>query len=84
MIHIVPSELFPTFFRSNAMAFAVSSKSVVAIALSQITPLALAEVSWRFHALFTACNTADAVSYFFLPEADGKTLEEITEVLVIL
>ncbi|KAG5751492.1 hypothetical protein H9Q70_005858 [Fusarium xylarioides] len=45
MIWAVPSGLFPTFLRSRAMAFAVSSKSVVAIVLSQITHLALAEVS---------------------------------------
>ncbi|KAF5594922.1 sugar transporter [Fusarium pseudocircinatum] len=79
MIWVVPSELFPTFLRSKGMAFAVSSKSVVAIVLSQITPLALAEVSWRFYALFIACNTAAAVLYFFLPETGGKTLEEIAE-----
>ncbi|KAJ0143369.1 Acyl carrier protein [Fusarium oxysporum f. sp. albedinis] len=80
MIWVVPSELFPTFLRSKGTAFAVSSKSVVAIVLSQITPLALAEVSWRFYALFIACNTAASVLYFFfLPETGGKTLEEISE-----
>ncbi|KNB14376.1 hypothetical protein FOXG_13245 [Fusarium oxysporum f. sp. lycopersici 4287] len=80
MIWVVPSELFPTFLRSKGMAFAVSSKSVVAIVLSQITPLALTEVSWRFYALFIACNTAASVLYFFfLPETGGKTLEEISE-----
>ncbi|KAF5640214.1 high-affinity glucose transporter [Fusarium sp. NRRL 25303] len=80
MIWVVPSELFPTFLRSKGMAFAVSSKSIVAIILSQITPLALKEVSWRFYALFIACNTAAAVLYFFfLPETGGKTLEEFAE-----
>lgn len=80
MIWVVPSELFPTFLRSKGMAFTVSSKSIVAIVLSQITPLALKEVSWRFYALFIACNTAAAVLYFFfLPETGGKTLEEISE-----
>lgn len=85
MIRAVPSELFPTFLRSKGMAFAVSSKSVVAIVLSQITPLALAEVSWRFCALFIACNTAASVLYFFfLPETGGKTLEEFQSSLVML
>ncbi|KAG9501922.1 hypothetical protein J7337_007626 [Fusarium musae] len=74
VIWVVPSELFPTFLRSNGIAFAVSSKSVVAIVLSQITPLALAEVTLRFYALFIACSTAAAVLYFFcLPETGGKT-----------
>ncbi|KAF5607635.1 high-affinity glucose transporter [Fusarium pseudoanthophilum] len=47
MIWVVPSELIPTFFRSKGMAFAVSSKSVVAIVLSQITPLALVETGGK-------------------------------------
>lgn len=47
MIWVVPSELFPFFLRSKGLAFAVACKSVVAIALSQVTPVAIANVSWR-------------------------------------
>lgn len=47
MIWVVPSELFPMFLRSKGLAFAVFMKSVVAIVLSQITPIALANISWR-------------------------------------
>lgn len=47
MIWVVPSELFPFFLRTKGVAFAVASKSIVAIVLSQITPLAIANVSWR-------------------------------------
>lgn len=47
MIWVVPSELFPFFLRTKGLAFAVLSKSITAIVLSQITPLALANVSWR-------------------------------------
>lgn len=47
MIWVVPSELFPMFLRSKGLAFAVFSKSVIAIVLSQITPTALANVGWR-------------------------------------
>ncbi|KAF5550732.1 high-affinity glucose transporter [Fusarium mexicanum] len=82
ILQVVPSELFPTFFRPKGKAFAMSFKSVVAIALSQITPLALAKVNWRFYALFIACNTntaAFALYPFFVPETGSKTLEEIIE-----
>ncbi|QKD56722.2 general substrate transporter [Fusarium oxysporum Fo47] len=69
MIWVVPSELFPFFLRTKGLAFAVASKSVVAIVLSQVTPLAIANVSWRYYSLFIASNLATAVFYFFfLPE----------------
>lgn len=48
MIWVVPSELFPFFLRTKGLAFAVATKSVAAIVLSQITPLAIEDVSWRY------------------------------------
>lgn len=47
MIWVVPSELFPMFLRSKGLAFAVCMKSIVAIVLSQITPVAMENVAWR-------------------------------------
>ncbi|KAI9154880.1 High-affinity glucose transporter [Paramyrothecium foliicola] len=80
MIWVVPSELFPFFLRSKGLAFAVFTKSVVGIVLSQVTPIALANVSWRYYSLFIATNMSAAVFYFFcLPETSGKSLEEIAE-----
>ncbi|KAL4939199.1 hypothetical protein BDV06DRAFT_214471 [Aspergillus oleicola] len=79
-IWVVPSELFPFFLRSTGMGLGVFSKSVAAIVLSQITPTAMENVSWRYYALFIATNLAAAVIYFlWLPETGGKTLEEIAE-----
>lgn len=48
MVWVVSSELFPFFLRSKGLAIAVFIKAVVAIVLSQITPLAVASVSWRY------------------------------------
>jgi hypothetical protein len=44
---VVASELFPFFLRSKGLGAAVFVQSVVAIVLSQVTPPALANVSWR-------------------------------------
>ncbi|KAF5663030.1 high-affinity glucose transporter [Fusarium circinatum] len=78
MIWVVPSEIFPFFLRTKGMALAVATKAIVAIVLSQITPLAIANVGWRYYSLFISSNAAAAVFYFFfLPETSGKSLEEI-------
>ena len=80
MVWVVPSELFPFFLRSAGMGLGVFSKSVSAIVLSQITPVALQNVGWRYYALFIATNFAAAfVYFFFLPETKGKSLEEVGE-----
>ncbi|KAL8377153.1 hypothetical protein RB595_008026 [Gaeumannomyces hyphopodioides] len=80
MVWVVPSELFPFFLRSKGLSLAVTSKSVVAIASPQITPVALADISWRFYTVFIATNlVAGIIYFFFLPETSGKTLEEIAE-----
>ncbi|CEJ56714.1 hypothetical protein PMG11_02913 [Penicillium brasilianum] len=80
MVWVIPSELFPFILRSAGMGLGVFSKSVSAIILSQITPVALENVGWKYYALFIATNFAAAfVYYFFLPETGGKSLEEIAE-----
>lgn len=87
MIWVVPSELFPFFLRTKGLALAVASKSVVAIVLSQITPIALTNVSWRYYFLFIATNLAAACIYFFLlpetvsilPPTDAWSNRSLTE-----
>ncbi|GLI73614.1 hypothetical protein PoHVEF18_001834 [Penicillium ochrochloron] len=80
MVWVIPSELFPFILRSAGMGLCVFTKSVAAIILSQITPVALENVGWRYYALFIATNfVAALVYYFFLPETGGKSLEEIAE-----
>ncbi|KAL2209345.1 hypothetical protein CC79DRAFT_1367533 [Sarocladium strictum] len=52
---------------TKGIASAVAAKAIVAIVLSQITPLAIASVGW---------SLAEAVFYFFwLPETSDKSLE---------
>lgn len=69
MIWVVPSELFPFFLRSKGLAFGVFVKAVFAIVLSQITPVALEHIGWRYYSLFIATNmTAAVIYFFFLPE----------------
>ncbi|KAG9503409.1 hypothetical protein J7337_006254 [Fusarium musae] len=47
MIWVVACKLSP-FLRTKGMALAVATKAIVAVVLSQITPLATANVSWGY------------------------------------
>ncbi|KAK8029612.1 hypothetical protein PG993_010903 [Apiospora rasikravindrae] len=79
-VWVVCSELFPHFLRSRGIAISVFLHSLVAIVLSQITPVALAQVGWRYYSLFIATNLlAGLIYFFFLPETAGKSLEEVGE-----
>lgn len=44
---IVPPELLPFFLQSKGLAFAMFCKSVVGVVLSEVTPMALENVSRR-------------------------------------
>ncbi|CAN8106027.1 unnamed protein product [Discula destructiva] len=79
-VWVVTSELLPVFIRSSGLAVGTFANGVAAIIISQITPVALETIAWRYYNVFIAVNIFGAVVYFFfLPDTNGKTLEEIGE-----
>lgn len=77
---VVCSELLPVFIRSSGLAVGTFASGVASIIISQITPVALENISWRYYNVFIAANLLGVVVYlFFLPDTKGKTLEEIGE-----
>lgn len=77
---VVGSELLPIFLRSKGLALATFCNGVASIVMSQITPIAMENISWRYYAVFIAANLLAGYVYMFhLPETRGKTLEEIGE-----
>lgn len=48
LIYAASAELFPHFLRSKGMSLAVWGKAVIAIVISQITPIALRNITWRY------------------------------------
>ncbi|KAM0325137.1 hypothetical protein ACHAQA_007676 [Verticillium albo-atrum] len=75
---VVGSELLPVTLRSKGMALATFCNGVASIVMSQITPIAMDTIGWRYYAVFIACNILAGYVYMFhLPETKGLTLEEI-------
>lgn len=79
-VWVLVSEIFPQHLRAQGNSFAVFCTSITQIWLSQVTPLAFAAVAWKYYFLFIAMNLVGGLIYFFfLPETNQKTLEEIAE-----
>jgi Sugar (and other) transporter len=52
--------------------------SALTVMLVQVTPIALAKISWKFFLIFLVCNCIYVtIFYFVAPETRLKTLEEI-------
>lgn len=66
-IWVVASECLPFFLRSQGLAFGVFAKSVVSIVLSQLTPLAMADIQWRYVHLIPAGTTPRSLSKGSMP-----------------
>lgn len=51
---------------------------LVNIVFNQISPIAFANIGWKYYAVFITTNACGALTVFsFFPETKGKTLEEI-------
>jgi len=79
-VWVLVSEIFPQHIRAVGNSFAVFCTSITQIWLSQVTPLAFASLAWKYYFIFIGMNVAGGlIYYFFLPETNQKTLEEIAE-----
>ncbi|EXJ67376.1 uncharacterized protein A1O5_09389 [Cladophialophora psammophila CBS 110553] len=72
------AEVLPTKIRAQGMALGMLCAYVCIIIFRQVTPIAYAEVSYRYVSLFIAFNMFFLpIIYFFCHETKGLTLEEI-------
>ncbi|KAK9366879.1 general substrate transporter [Lipomyces kononenkoae] len=78
--YIYVPEIMSQEVRAIGTAFAVEVNVVINIILNQISPIAFANIGWRYYSVFIATNIVAAVVVFlYFPETKGKTLEEINE-----
>lgn len=78
---VLASEVFPTKTRSMGTAVATCANWLFNILFSQVSNLAIENVSWKYYILFICLNAIDFVVIFlFFPETKGKSLEEMAQV----
>ncbi|KAJ8074284.1 hypothetical protein PM082_012594 [Marasmius tenuissimus] len=78
---VLASEVFPTSVRSIGTSVATCSNWALNTLLSQVSPLALDTIKYKFYIVFVVVNLVDFfIIYLFFPETKGKTLEEMNAV----
>ena len=67
--------------RARGSSIAIVCNVIINIIFNQISPIAFAEVGYKYYSLFICTNLVGAVTvFFFFPETKGKSLEEIGQI----
>ena len=78
---VYQSEVFSMRVRSMGTALSTASNWAMNVVLSQISPIGLSRLGWKFFLVFVVTNIINAtIAYFVFVETKGLTLEEIDEV----
>lgn len=78
IVWAVIGEMFPTRYRAQAMGLSSASNWIWNFLIAFFTPFITSAIDYRYGYVFAACCfTGAVVVYFFLCEAQGRTLEEI-------
>ncbi|KAG2421025.1 hypothetical protein HFD88_000641 [Aspergillus terreus] len=76
--YIYVPEIMSMAIRARGSSIAIVCNVLINIIFNQISPIAFAEVEYKYYALFICTNLVGAVTvFFFFPETKGKSLEEI-------
>ncbi|KAH8800081.1 sugar transporter family protein [Hyaloscypha sp. PMI_1271] len=84
IIWTICAELYPSRYRSNAMALSTASNWGWNFLLAFFTPFIVGDIDFRYGYIFAACLFVSAgVVYFFVIEGQGRTLEEIDTMYIL-
>ncbi|KAJ5386642.1 hypothetical protein N7509_009183 [Penicillium cosmopolitanum] len=77
---VYQSEIFPTSIRSRGSSIATATNWSLNLIFAQCSPIALTNLSSNYFYVFVGFNWAAAlVVFFFYPETNGYSLEEVDE-----
>ncbi|TRM65012.1 general substrate transporter [Schizophyllum amplum] len=78
---VLASEVFPTATRSIGTAVATCANWAFNTLLSQVSPIAMNNITYKFYIVFVVLNFVDLIIITLtFPETKGKTLEDMNRV----
>jgi len=78
---VYQSEIFPMRVRAIGTSVCTCANWASNVLISQVSPIGMARLKYRFYILFVVTNLCNAlIVFFFFPETKGKSLEEMDEV----
>jgi sugar porter (SP) family MFS transporter len=78
---VYQSEIFPMRVRAIGTSVCTCANWASNVLISQVSPIGMARLQYKFYILFVVTNIVNAlVVFFFFPETKGKSLEEMDEV----
>ncbi|KAF2175993.1 general substrate transporter [Zopfia rhizophila CBS 207.26] len=79
--YICVPEIMTMAIRAKGSSISVISNVLINIVFNQVSPIAFANIGYKYYSLFICTNLLGAVVVFFMfPETKGKTLEEIAHI----
>lgn len=77
------SEIAPSHLRAATCGLSTASSWLFNFVVAEVTPVALADIGWRYFIVFAVLNACMVPAvYFFFPETAGRQLEEIDEIFI--
>ncbi|RAH49720.1 putative MFS sugar transporter [Aspergillus brunneoviolaceus CBS 621.78] len=77
------TEVAPLQLRAAISAVSTAAVWTFNFLLAEVTPVGFDTVSWRYYIIFAVLNAAIVPTvYFFFPETNGRSLEEIDEIFM--
>ncbi|KAL9126857.1 MAG: hypothetical protein Q9217_004165 [Psora testacea] len=84
MVWTVTGELYPSRYRAQCMSMSTASNWGWNFLIAFFTPFITGAIDFRYGYVFAACCAAASITvYFFLLEAQGKTLEEVDNMYIL-
>lgn len=84
IIWCITGEIYPSRYRAKAMGFSVASNWIWNFLLSFFTPFITADINYKYGYVFAGCCFLGAVvTYFFVCESQGRSLEEIDTMYIL-